>query len=569
MTDDLDPRALEDRLAPLLRDLGADAHGLGRDGRLLGERARALREDRRLVVRVHVAHGIVPRRRDRGLLRGARPEHARAHAMHATERVREAAVARLVRRRRDHVDQARARLDARDLLDRLAKRVRALAPIRLRARRRVEPERGEVAAERPLAQRSPARGDGRERRARSHRVRARRELVDVAAAHVGEALGVERAEVLEHAERDVGLVEVAAIDVVRRGPHRERVRDLVAVRGALIGQHHRAVTGRRDHEAHAIAAREVARRDRGDLVDREIERRAPGRPGPQIDLRVEHEPDHVALLALEVAHQEHTAFGAGFPGDPAERIARLVLAQLAQIAPLAARPARPARGRGEVAATAARLHQVRREGPRQHLDAVRVREGERHLEEPGGAVHLEREAVEAVLAHARRLDLDLDLEPARRRDLALLGLDRDVEVARRDRAELDVARGERVAVADLGLDLDLAAARGAEHAARAAPQHLEARRADARDGHERDRARERHRDEQGPAPPHDRGLARGDPDARQRDAGEREMSCDACGVELHRRCLRVPESSLASEPKHQTGFAWRRYATRCSASSIT
>ncbi len=200
------------------------------------------------------------------------------------------------------------------------------------------------------------------------------------------------------------------------------------VRRALIGRDDVPEAAAEDHQADAIAAREVPRRHARRFVDGEIERRASRRTGPELGRRVEEHPHDVALLAFEFAHEQAPALRARLPRDAAERIAGVMIAELAELVPFTARSTRLARRGHQVAAAAARLHQVGGERARQHFDAVWIGEGERHLEEAARAVDLEREPVDAVLTDARAGDLYFDLQPSRRRDLAFGRLDLHVEL---------------------------------------------------------------------------------------------------------------------------------------------
>src|SRR5690606_20957956 len=151
----------------------------------------------------------------------------------------------------------------------------------------------------------------------------------------------------------------------------------------------------------AIPAGGVPLGHRGDLIDGVVERSAARRPRPELDGRVEQEPDDLSLILLVLAHEQLAPSRRGLPGDALEGVARLVLAQLAQLAAVARKPtAAPGLGAESVApaATGPRKHAVR---PRHHVDAERIGEGQRHLEQPGATAHLEREPVDAVTAHTR------------------------------------------------------------------------------------------------------------------------------------------------------------------------
>ena len=103
------------------------------------------------------------------------------------------------------------------------------------------------------------------------------------------------------------------------------------MRAAVAGGNPGAQPRRGDDEPHVIPAREVPRRERGDLVDAEVERRAPRLARPELDARVEQEPHDVALLALHLADDELAPPRARLPRDAPERVARDVVAQLPEL----------------------------------------------------------------------------------------------------------------------------------------------------------------------------------------------------------------------------------------------
>src|SRR6266404_2199549 len=78
--------------------------------------------------------------------------------------------------------------------------------------------------------------------------------------------------------------------------------------------------------------------DRGYLVHALVERCCARRPGPLLHCRVENEPHHVAILALELAHHEPAATSRGFPCDAFEWITAHMLAQLVELGPRARTP---------------------------------------------------------------------------------------------------------------------------------------------------------------------------------------------------------------------------------------
>ena len=124
--------------------------------------------------------------------------------------------------------------------------------------------------------------------------------------------------------------------------------------------------------------------NRRQLVHAPIQRRGAGRSGPELDRRIENQPHHVAIFALELANHELAAASGSLPGDALEGIAAHVLAQLVELGARARTPFGGAGLGGEPRASSARGRHERSRRTREHLDADGIGEGQRHLEEPGG-----------------------------------------------------------------------------------------------------------------------------------------------------------------------------------------
>src|SRR5690606_23230241 len=118
------------------------------------------------------------------------------------------------------------------------------------------------------------------------------------------------------------------------------------------------------------------------------------------------------LFALVFAHQKLAAASRRAPGDAAPRITRLVVPELAELAAVTGEHAGATVLRVHAAASASGAPEQRAVGLRQHFDPVRVREGERDLEQARAALNLEREPVDPVLTDARRAHANLDRQAA-------------------------------------------------------------------------------------------------------------------------------------------------------------
>ena len=195
----------------------------------------------------------------------------------------------------------------------------------------------------------------------------------------------------------------------------------------------------------------------------------------------------------------------------------------------AARRARPRRR--ELATIAS----SRRGG--QHLDAERIREEERHFVErlaaERGPAHLEREAVNPPAADPPRHDRHLDARARPRRQVERVRGDRRFEHTRGERAQPHDAHGRHAAVEQLSLEHDGAVARRAAHARRSAPDHLEARCAQARDADERHGPADGDGQEHRAAEAHDGREPRGGAESDEACAGDGHVERRPRGVELH------------------------------------
>ena len=339
--------------------------------------------------------------------------------------------------------------------------------------------------------------------------------------------------------RDLVLVELAAVAVDHARRARERRRDPHRVRPSRRGRDPGAETRRRHDEPDVISAREVPRRERRDLVHPVVERRAPRRPSPQLDARVEEQPDHVPLFALHLAHDQLPPPRARLPRDSPERVPGDVIAQLAQLVPFAREGRHPPRGGHAARTPAARRHDHRVEREGEHLDAVRVREHERHFVEPlaagGGPAHLERHPVQTPAPYALRPDRHVEPHLRPRRQVDRLRLDRHLELARRHRPHVHAARVVRPAVPELCLQSQDPAARRARDPLLRVPHHLEPGRPEARHSRQRRGASDRHREDHRP-PERGRGRrVRGHPDRDDRGPRDGDVERRWGGVELHAR----------------------------------
>jgi len=402
----------------------------------------------------------------------------------------------------------------------------------VRTRGRLDAKRREVAAEDPLARGGSVRGQTLERCALHGGFGSKRQPVDVESVGRGHA-AVEGTQVFEDAQGDVTLFKLAAIGVMTTGDERQSEGDVTSVLGAPVGLEQTAQAAAEDGEADAITAREMALGDGRNLVDAEVEGRIAWRACPQLDGCIDDDPHDVALVAVEVANEEPASFGGGAPGDAFEWVTGLVLAKLAQLHAVARHGAGASFIGTHAGAAAASGEEHGPKRARQNLDPERIGEGERHFEQPGGALDLEGEAVDGVTSDAGRANPDADAQASAGGNFAGDGLDADGEVAGVHGAEVDVAGGTGIAVAHLGFDFDLGASGNGHDTMRRGPEHLEAGGPDTLDAGERGRAGQGHGEDDASAPGNESDLAGDDADEDDGCACQGEVDGWTGGVDLH------------------------------------
>jgi hypothetical protein len=484
-----------------------------------------------------VGHGAAPiaLAADALVEAGHAPAHLDLVAPQRRDGLREALGLR--RRGRPHVHDAGAGLLAGEAREHVHHGLVGPGMLALDARGRLDPERGQVVPQRLLPRGVRERQARRERRPDAQLLGALDQGVEVALVHVDEPLRIERASVLDDALGDLFLVELGAVGVDAARGAGEGPGDRGRVRRALARRDPRPQPRRRHDEAHAIPPAQVPRRHRRHLLDHEIERRLALLARPQLHRRVDHQPHDVALLALHLAHQQAPAPRARLPRDALEGIARHVVAQLAQLVALAREVRRASHLRPPARATPAGRRHQGRQRRRQHLDADRVREQQRHLVEPLApqrrAAHLEREAVHAPPPHPQRRDRQIDARPGPRRQIDRGRRGLHPEHARGQGPHGDAAHRLLPAVAQLGLQHHGAAARRPVHARRTRPDHLEPGGAQARDGDQGDRSP--HRDGQEHRGPErdDRREARRGAEGDEARPRHRHVEGRSRGMELH------------------------------------
>jgi hypothetical protein len=174
----------------------------------------------------------------------------------------------------------------------------------------------------------------------------------------------------------------------------------VSVFGSAIRLDQRSQSSAYDSEPNAIATSEVACCDGGNLVDTQIEWRQTCGACPQLDGGIDDDPDDIAFISFELAHEQLPAPSRSAPSDPLEGVARLVLAQLAQFESVASARSGAALFGSKSASSSARGQQHGSERARNDLNTQRIGERQRSLEQSCCTLHLEGKTVQGVSSHA-------------------------------------------------------------------------------------------------------------------------------------------------------------------------
>ncbi len=256
---------------------------------------------------------------------------------------------------------------------------------------------------------------------------------------------------LEDAPPDRRLVELRAIGVDGARGAGERAREERSVRRTLVRFDPRSEAGGRHDEPHPVPPTQVACREGRQVLDGSVERSVARLARPELDRCIQHQPDHLALLALHLAHEQASAPGAGLPCDALERIAWHMVPELTELVPRSCQVRRPSHVGGAPSSPSEGRQQERAQARGKDLEAERVRKEERHLVEALAAelcaADLEGDPVQAPATDAPCPDGDVDEGSATRGQIDLPWLDRGLDHARRDRPERNPTHGLPAAVA--------------------------------------------------------------------------------------------------------------------------
>jgi len=168
-----------------------------------------------------------------------------------------------------------------------------------------------------------------------HLGHAAKHAVHAPASKVQTRYRIERPDVFGNLHGKPGLIPGATI-----GSASVRLRDqsgnqTTKMPRPVIGVDRDEFTARQYDQANAVAYTQVSPRHAGHHLDSRVKRRKAHLSSPVFHRRVEHQPDVVSSLAVELADQELAAAGTRFPRHTSERVARQIVSQFAKFTAVA------------------------------------------------------------------------------------------------------------------------------------------------------------------------------------------------------------------------------------------